>query len=290
MTMATALAVVAGAGVFGANLQPSGIRIEGPPALADVAARVRAIDGERVARSLSSVGLAAPTSIHIRLVDQADPIAQHSPPWVVGRAVGTETIIIFPHRIGAYPYDSLEAVVIHEIAHLALSERAGNAPLPRWFHEGVAVAAESGWGWRSEARLVVAAQRGPAIEAVSALFLSDAQPSTTTAYLLSTALVADIRRRHGATVPGSIAARVANGEAFETAFVAETGETPNQAAAIAWRTYRGWRWLSLITSVSGIWGGILALAMLAYVVRLRRRRQKRRQWEAEETDLVEPLG
>lgn len=275
---------------LGNAFQPAAVRIDAPPTLADVAARVQAIDQERVTRSLASVGLGFPAAVHIILVDRDEPLAQQSPPWVVGQAFGTDTIIIFPHRIGSYPYDSLEAVVIHEMAHLALSERALDAPLPRWFHEGVAVAAESGWGWGSEARLLVAAQRDPAIEDVAALFRSDAMPSTTTAYLLSTALVADIRRRHGPTIPGLIASRVARGETFASAFVAETGETPDAAASIAWRTYRGWVWLSLITSASGLWGGILILAMLAYTVRIRRRRRRRRQWEAEEAGYayVEP--
>ena len=54
------------------------------------------------------------------------------------------TIVVFPARAGAYPYDSLESVVWHEVVHLALSAPAGNQS-PRWFHEGVAMSVDKGY-------------------------------------------------------------------------------------------------------------------------------------------------
>jgi hypothetical protein len=262
--------------------QHNALVVKAPPALAGVVARVQSIDPQIIGRALSSAGLNVPPAIHITLVDGNEPWSRNTPPWVVGQAFGSDTIVIFPQRVGAYPYDSLESVVLHEIAHLALSARTGGRPLPRWFHEGVAVSVESGWGLSSQVRLLVAAQQDPAIDDVSRLFASDALPATTTAYLLSAALVEDLRRRHGATLPGDIAGRVATGMAFEQAFFTATGETPDQAAAIAWRVYRGIRWLPVLTGPSGVWAAILMLAGLAFIVRQHRRRRRRRQWDAEE--------
>jgi hypothetical protein len=275
------------------NAQTFELTVDAPPALGGVAARVKAIAPATVARALAHVGLDLPATVRIVLVDVSDPAAQGSAPWVVGSAFGTDTILIYPQRIGVYPYDSLESVVIHEMAHLALSARAAGRPLPRWFHEGVAVSAESGWGLGTQARLLVAAAQEPAIDDLSALFATEALPATTTAYLLSAALVEDVRRRHGPTAPAKIAARVAAGQSFEEAFVSETRDTPDEAAAIAWRVYRGLWWLPIVTSGSAVWGAVLALASVAFFARLRRRRQRRRQWELEERDehndvVVEP--
>ena len=125
---------------------------------------------------------------------------------------------------------------------------------------------------------------------MSRLFESDTLPGTTTAYLLSAALVEDLRRRHGPTVPGAIAARVAAGATFDAAFLAVTGETADEAASSAWRLYRGLRWLPILTGPSGIWSLILALAGLAFLVRLRRRRAKRREWEALEREPIDGSG
>jgi hypothetical protein len=258
------------------------LKVDAPPALAGVAARVEGMAPESLARPLAAAGLELPPQVHLILVADEHPVAGRTPTWIAGQAFGTDTIVIYPQRIGSYPYDSLESVVLHEFVHLALNVRAGGQPLPRWFHEGVAVSVESGWGIGSQARLLWAAAHDPAINDVAMLFESGAVPETTTAYLLSAALVEDIRRRHGLTVPGAIAARVARGEIFDVAFARETGETVNEAAAHAWRVYRGLRWLPILTSASGLWGGILLLALVAFAVRLRRRWQRRRQWEEEE--------
>ena len=280
------------ASVRGSASQTYELTVDAPPALGGVAARVKAMEPAIIARALAHAGLDVPATVRIVLVDVSDPAAQGSAPWVVGSAFGTDTILIYPQRVGAYPYDSLESVVIHEMAHLALSARAAGRPLPRWFHEGVAVSVESGWGLGSQARLLVAAAREPAIDDLSALFATEELPATTTAYLLSAALVEDVRRRHGPAVPAKIAARVAAGQSFDEAFVSETRETPDQAAAIAWRVYRGLWWLPSVTSPSAVWGAVLALASVAFLARLRRRRQRRRKWELEESqehDGVAPL-
>ena len=258
--------------------------VDAPPPLTGIAARVKAIEPSALAQALSRAGLELPPRVTISLVAAAD--VRDAPSWIAARAFGFDTIVIVPERVGAYPYDSLESVVLHEVVHLALNVRAGGRPLPRWFHEGVAVSVESGWGIGSQMRLLLAAARDPGLDDVATLFASQTAPETGTAYLLSAALIEDVRRRHGLTVPGAIAARVADGASFESAFHATTGETVHTAASHAWRVYRGLRWIPVITSSAGMWGGIMALAVIAFVIRRRRRRRKR--WE-EEDAATDPL-
>ena len=231
-----------------------------------------------------------PQQIAITLVTNGDPRASGTSSWIVGLASGASDIVIFPDRTGAYPNDSLETVVRHEIVHLALNTRARGRPLPRWFHEGVAVAIESGWHARDEMRLLLAALDSPSVLEIGRLFASDAYPDTTQAYLLSAALVDDIRERHGADVPGRIAAQVASGLPFDTAFHEVTGETVADATACAWRGYRRLsRWFPVAASPSTAWTVILALAGVAFVARLRRRRALRRRWEEEEDRIGRPF-
>lgn len=252
-------------------------------ASAPLGERILAMDRAAMAAALARAGLSAPPNVHITLVAEDDPRAVAAPRWVVAQAFGTEAVVIFPARINSYPYDSLEAVVLHEIAHLALNARAGGRPLPRWFHEGVAVSVESGWGAASQMRLLIAAWREPGIDDVSRLFRSGSQPDTETAYLLAAALIEDVRDRYGAAIPGAIAARVASGASFDAAFAAETGVSVERAAADAWATYRTWqRWLPVVAGPNSLWGWILVLAFVAFVARLRKRRAQRKRWEAEE--------
>ena len=77
-----------------------------------------------------------------------------------------------------------ESVIWHEVVHLALSAQAGDQPLPRWFHEGVAMSVEQRWGVTSQVRLLLAAAGDPGLADLGRLFDSETQPETASAYLL----------------------------------------------------------------------------------------------------------
>lgn len=260
------------------------VTVDAPVTLEPIAARIRAMDRVRLAEALARAGLPPPAGATITLVEEGDGRARSAPSWVAAQAFGAHEIIIFPARIGAYPHNSLETVVWHEVVHLALSARAGEKPLPRWFHEGVAMSVESGWGLGSQLRLLVAAAGDPSLADLNRLFASDTQPDNAAAYLLAAALVSDVRRTHGATVPGAIAAGVARGTPFRQAYAAATGEVPETSADRAWASYRRWAsWLPVLTGGAVVWLAILLLAIVAFIARLRRRARQRRRWADEET-------
>ena len=241
------------------------------------------MDREQLAKALARVGLNIPPQIHVTLIAENDLRARAIPVWTVGLASGLRDIVIFPERIGSYPYDSLESVVWHEVVHLALAAQAGNRPLPRWFHEGVAMSVERGWGVTSQVRFLLAAGGSTDLADVERLFNAGTQPESASAYLLAAALVSDLQRRHGTAVPGAIVDRVAHGAGFAEAFVLETGETPDETAARAWQIYRRWTsWIPAVTSAFSLWIGILVLAVVAFLATLRKRWQRRRQWDREE--------
>jgi hypothetical protein len=259
------------------------LTVVAPVSLEPAAQRIRNLDAQPIADALRHAGLELPPRVHVTLISEDDPRAGNMPAWFVGLASGVSDIIIFPDRVLSYPYDSLESVMRHEIVHVALNARAGGHPLPRWFHEGAAVSIESGWGVGDRLRLTVAGFGGPPLDDLTRLFASDARPDTTKAYLLAAALMDDLRHAHGAALPGRVAARVATGVPFASAFEIETGETPTLAADRAWRSYRRWtNWVPLATSASAVWGLILALAFVAFFVRLSNRARRRRQWDDED--------
>ena len=259
------------------------LTVEAPSSLAPAADRVRRMDREQLAQALARVGLTIPPQIHITLIAEDDLRARAVPVWIVGLASGERDIAMFPERIGSYPYDSLETVVWHEVVHLALAAQAGNRPLPRWFHEGVAMSVERGWGVTSQVRFLLAAGNSADLADVERLFKARTQPDSASAYLLAAALVSDVQRRHGAAVPGAIVDRVAHGAGFVDAFVLETGETPDETAARVWQIYRRWTsWIPAVTSAFSLWIGILVLAAVAFSVTRRKRWQRRRQWDREE--------
>lgn len=259
------------------------LTVHAPPSLTAEANRIRSVDTARLGAALEQAGLSLPPEIAITLIPNDDPQARSIPSWIVGLALSERDIVIFPERVLAYPYDSLESVVRHEVTHLALAVRARGQPLPRWFHEGVAISVDSGWDAGAQLRLLVAMLARPDIAELGRLFVSDSQSATAQGYLLSAVLVHDLRRRHGADVPGAIAARVAEGVPFERAFQMETAESPDAAAARAWASYRLWTaWVPAVTSTSAAWTLILVLAFVAFIAQRRRRARRRQRWNEEE--------
>jgi hypothetical protein len=114
------------------------------PSSSAAASRIGAIDLDRLGADLGRAGLTLPPRIVVTLIEEADPRARGIPDWIVGFALEPDEIVIFPERILSYPYESIESVFRHEVAHLALSARAGGRPMPRWFHEGLAVSVDAG--------------------------------------------------------------------------------------------------------------------------------------------------
>jgi hypothetical protein len=253
------------------------------PSSSAAASRIRGIALDRLGTDLERAGLTLPPRIVVTLIEAADPRARDVPAWIVGFAVEPDQVVIFPGRILSYPYDSIESVFRHEVAHLALSARAGGRTIPRWFHEGLAMSVDAGWGVTDRLRLLLETTGSPGTADLARLFASDTQAASALAYGLSAALVADIQRRHGPATPGAIAARMADGVPFARAFQLETAMSPDEAASRAWARYRHWTtWLSVATSEAAVWGLILAIALVAFVATWRRRARRRQQWDAEE--------
>lgn len=286
-------AVILLTSAFGYALQRGelDLMVETPVSLAPAADRVRRMDRELLAGALAQAGLDIPPQIRVTLVAEDDLRARAVPAWIVGLASGQRDIAIFPERIGSYPYDSLESVVWHEVVHLALAVQAGDRPLPRWFHEGVAMSVERGWSVTSQVRLLLAVGGSADLADLDRLFNAGTQPESASAYLLAAALVSDLQQRHGAAVPGAIVDRVARGAGFTEAFVLETGDTPDESAARAWQIYRRWTsWIPTVTSAFSLWIGILGLAVVAYLAVRRKRWRRRRQWDREEADVLNTLS
>lgn len=279
----TLLVLAAGLAGLGAQQARLDLRVEAPPSLAGLAARVEDVDREQLAAALSRAGLPAPSRVDLTLLAEEDPRAGAIPRWVVGFASGRQAVTILPTRIGAYPYGSLESVVWHEVAHLALSIQAGERALPRWFHEGVATSVERDWGFTTGVRLGLAIAAEPDLPVVERLFASGVEPETTRAYLLAAVAVSDLRRRHGADAPGAIAGLVARDVPFARAFAQYTGSTPGEAAARAWAPYRRWTaWIPTLTSGSAVWMLTMLLACIAFAVTLRKRARRRRMWDGQD--------
>jgi hypothetical protein len=263
------------------------LRVEAPPELDGVRVRIESVTPESLADILRITGLADPgPPIRVVLAGEHSEWARRMPPWIAGLAFGSDLIVLFPSRTPGYPHDSLEDVLRHEVAHICIARAAGGRPVPRWFHEGLATAAERPWDLRDRTRLVYELVTGPrlTLEQMNVLFDGD-RGAQTRAYAISARFVRDLLEAHGGTAGAEILSHLSDGVAFEPAFARATGRTLLAAEAEFWERQRTWTtWFPLVTSTTTVWIVIMLLALWAVRRRRRMRAAQRRRWEEEERE------
>ena len=264
------------------------LNIEAPEELAAARTRLESFDTSRLGGVMRLVGLdVAGEPIRVVLAPEGSMLAKQVPPPIAGFAAADESLIVlFPARSPAYPDDTLEDVLHHEVAHVLMARAARGAPLPLWFHEGLAVLAERTWRLEDQARLLrelLLVSRTP-LDRVDALFAADAG-SRARAYTLAAAFVRDLMRRHGGDAPGNILRRVGLGEPFERAFAQVTGESVSAAEVAFWNGHRFWTTIGpFLTTETALWMIVTMVGLYAIIRRRQQRAAQRKRWEEQGFD------
>ena len=267
------------------------LQFEVSEGLEEATASLRSIDPRQLGQVGLRLGLtSAGPPIRVVLAAEGSPLAQRVPGWISGYAypeVGTAVLLV--ERVPRYPSRSLEEVLHHEVGHILIARAAGGAPVPRWFHEGLAMALDDRGGLEDAARFELSRLR---IRRFSLAQLSEAfgggAGDTAAAYAAAGAFYRDLERRHGAGFPSALLRRVARGEAFPEAFETLTGRSPERALAQFTSLEATWiRWLPFLTSSTALWIGVSLLALWAIKRRRHRDHERRERWMAEELESIE---
>jgi hypothetical protein len=289
--LALTFAAVVIAGGWAAEAQPAPeLLINAPQELASARARLESFDRSSLAGIVLMAGLADPgPPIHVILADESSAAAASVSASTAGYAIGDAgLIVLFPSRSPVYPHDTLEDVLRHEVAHVLISRAAQGNPVPRWFHEGFAVAAERPWGLEDRSRLVWELMAGPRLTVDDIDRLFDSEASRPRAYSLSAAMVREILREHGRDAPAAILRELATGSGFDAAVLRVAGRPMSGVEREFWNRQRVWTvWFSLFTSGDVLWLGVIVLASIAVWHRRRRAAEIRRRWDDEEKAAAE---
>ena len=262
------------------------LRIDAPASLEAAAERVGRFPVSRLATAMTLAGLTrAGPPIDVLLIAESTDLARGTPPWVSGFADAERSLVVlFPGRARSYPSDSLETLLHHEVAHVLFSRAAQGRPLPRWFNEGLALAAERPVGLRDQSRLAWTRLRHGSISlaALERLF-GEGRAADRRAYAVASALVRDLLRTHGQTSAARVLSLVGQDQPFDEAFKTATGEALPAAVDRFWSRQRLWGlWLPFLTGPAFLWMVITLLALYAINTLRRRRAEQRRLWEEEE--------
>lgn len=212
-----------------------------------------------------------------RMVEATGPVRE----WVAGMAFPHRALVVLSAR-GNEVFHVVDTFV-HELAHLYLDTALRGRPVPRWFHEGVAMlVASEGVGERLKTALGAAAtgswlrwsdlsERFPADP--PAVHLAYAQAMLFVRYLhrSSESGVSEVIRTVALGVPFEVA--------FEQVFGAPIEDLWERAKA---EVDRVGSWVWFVTSAAVLWLLITALFLFVYARKRRRAALKREAWAIEE--------
>lgn len=260
--------------------------VEGPSHLSAITERLRHADPGRVQFIMKFLGIEVPGK-PIRVIvasEQSDWTAQ-VPEWVSGYAIPQQDlVVILPDRVIGYPYDSIESLFSHEIAHILIRRAAGGQAVPRWLDEGLAMVAARSWDFEDRARLVWALVIGQPVtlDELAELFRQD-RSSAHQAYVLAHALVRYGLHQFGDEWPKRLLASLATGSTFEKAFFQTTSLSLEQFQADFWDHQTVWiQWVPVLTSSIALWMGILGLALYVFKKQRQRAEAVKRQWKEDD--------
>jgi hypothetical protein len=226
-------------------------------------------------------------TIVARLVAEDSAEARSTPAWIAGFAggrAGESGIVLFPARAGRYPDRGLGSLLTHELAHVLVHRAARGLPVPRWFNEGLAMAAAGGTGLGDRARIALAVLGDDSLP-LSRLdrAFAGGETEVSSAYALAGDMVETLLDEHGDDAGARILAAIGRGERFDDAFRAVTGRSVAAFERDYWENRTLWdRWVPIVSSSVLLWGAISLLAVAAIQRRRARDRARLEAWGEEE--------
>lgn len=271
---------------FGSAAELPTLEFEASGSHRSTLARLQKMDRSRFRETMHLVGLVqAGEPIRVIVASDDSDWAQRAPIWASGYALTRfGIIVILPERVVGYPYDSLENVLSHEIAHIFTARASRGHVIPRWFDEGLAMVAAHSWDFADGARLTWALVTGNPIslEYLDTLFHKD-RTSAKQAYVLSHAIVRYFINEFGRDWPKKMLAAMSQGVSFDQAFTRITFKPLKRAEAGFWANQTVWaRWVPAVTSTIALWLGIVVLALYAFKKQRQRAKLLKRKWKEEE--------
>jgi len=186
----------------------------------------------------------------------------------------TGRIVLFPHKMGRYPFGDPAQTLRHELSHVMLYRSLGFRA-PRWLDEGLAMRAASEWKGKDDLFVSLAlfnAARGEyTLHDLEAEF-AQGETRVRRAYALAKAFTRDLFE-----TDAQVTSFLKDARAFrstDAAFVKRFGVAPETAFRHWARDLPWWgEWFVWLGNPGTIWTAVIFLFIAAFFFSLRRRRR-----------------
>lgn len=246
------------------------------------------LDTAYLAREYSRIGKAVgllphndslPVNIVFYRISEERKTGIRLPEWGGGGALGTDSIVMPVDRQSAFYAADVQRIILHEMVHITLARSYGLLRIPRWFHEGVAMALAGDISFEQQLQLsrAILLQKLVPLDSMEQLNrfsrwraeVAYSQCHFAVNFLVST---------YGLDLLPELLAASQKTRQFETACVKVFGLTiPELQLLLDKKMSTNYRILFVIGDYSLVWGGIFVLAVVAFVVtRIRKRARLRK--------------
>jgi hypothetical protein len=204
-----------------------------------------------------------------------------APHWSAGVAIPAQRLIVLPARVAGGRADRMVALR-HELAHLALHDYLPSQ-VPRWFSEGYATWAagelDAGAAWQLRVAFLIG--RAPPLDSLTLGWPAGAERARL-AYLLSASAVQYMAERGGPQGFAALLAAWQRTGSLDTAIRSIYGMTLGHLEDEWVRTVRQrYGWLLMLSQVGVFWALAGLLLFLMFAHRVREKRRRIREMEAE---------
>ncbi|MBN2543647.1 hypothetical protein JXI42_12345 [bacterium] len=203
------------------------------------------------------------------------------PDWGVGVALPDENAIVMKSPdLYNYPHE-FDEVLTHEMGHLLLHQKLNGADIPRWFDEGFAQMVSTSWSLQQMTTMTLAVWGNNIIplDHLETVNQFD-QAKAKLAYTESFSTVLYIYQKAGKTGFNKFLETIHLNSDFERGFYAATGYTIKKFSELWQNDIKNkYHWAFLINDPRFIYFIMLALFLLALVVKLIKKYKLKRELE-----------
>lgn len=208
------------------------------------------------------------------------------PEWGGGGALGTDSIFIPIDIEYAFFRSDFQRILTHEMVHLIICRKYGNINIPRWFHEGMAMALSGEIDSDAPVVLSKAVLGGKLLSLDSIQFVNRFKRDRAhLAYCQSHFTVQFLMKQYGQDLLPELLSEIKKRSSFESACIHVFGLSSNEINLIVNQKIRSEYHFSFLLDETFLWIIILILAVSGFIATVIRKKKRIKEMVLEETSL-----
>jgi hypothetical protein len=207
------------------------------------------------------------------------------PEWGGGGALGTDSIFIPLDVEYAFFYQDFQRILTHEMVHLIISRKYGNVNIPRWFHEGMAMALSGEIDSDAPVTLSKAVLSGKLLSLDSIKYVNRfKRDKAHLAYCQSHYAVRFLIKQYGQDLLPELLSEIKSRYSFDSACINVFGLNKREIDSVVNHEIRLEYCFSFLTDDTFFWFLILILAICGFIATFLRKKKLMKEMGFDETE------